>query len=262
MTALEPVTALHAVLLVVGGFCAGVLNVVAGAGSALTLPVLMLSGLDLHAANATNRIAVAVQVVVGTTGFHRAGVRPWRAALGVLPASLLGGLVGAVAVSAMPTTVLHTSFGLLFIGLAVLMLRRPAWLVPTPESTVGEHSPWRPRTQAWFFAVGVYGGMFQAGVGIPLLLVAVRCLGLDTLAGNAAKIALTGAFTLMALLVFGASGQLDLPRGLLLAAGTTLGAMLGVRVAQRIDTAILRWVIIGALLVAAVRAFWVVTQGP
>jgi uncharacterized membrane protein YfcA len=38
--------------------------------------------------------------------------------------------------------------------------------------------------------------------------------------------------------------------------------MLGVRVAQRIDTAILRWVIIGALLVAAVRAFWVVTQGP
>jgi hypothetical protein len=50
----------------------------------------------------------------------RAGVRPWRTALTVSPASVLGGLVGAPAVSVMSTTVHHTRFGLRVVGLADL----------------------------------------------------------------------------------------------------------------------------------------------
>jgi hypothetical protein len=48
-------------------------------------------------------------------------IRARRAALGVLPASLLGGLVVALTVLAMSTTVLRWSVGFLFVGLAGLI---------------------------------------------------------------------------------------------------------------------------------------------
>ena len=44
------------IALVIGGFAAGLINVVAGNGSAITLPLLMWVGLDANAANATNRV--------------------------------------------------------------------------------------------------------------------------------------------------------------------------------------------------------------
>ena len=256
-----PVSALHAALLIAGGFGAGFVNVVAGAGSALTLPVLMLSGLDVHAANGTNRVAVLAQVVSGTTAFHRQGVRPWRATVAVMPPAVLGGVVGALSAAHLPATALHVGFGALFVALAALLAARPGWMQPTPAAERAA-VPAPLGTAALFFAVGVYGGLFQAGVGIPLLLVIVRALGLDLAQSNAAKTLLTGAFTLVALAVFGATGQIDLPRGALLALGTVGGAWLGARAASRIGAEALRRVIIAALLVAAARSAWVVAAPP
>lgn len=255
----SPVSALHAALLITGGFGAGFVNVVAGAGSALTLPVLMLSGLDVHAANGTNRVAVLAQVVSGTTSFHRQGVRPWQATLAVAPPAVLGGVVGALSAAHLPATALHVCFGALFIALAALLAARPGWLQPAPAAERAASSP-RLGVAALFFAVGAYGGLFQAGVGIPLLLVLVRALGLGLADANAAKTLLTGAFTVVALAVFGAAGQVDLTRGGLLALGTIGGAWLGARVAARIGAEALRRAIIAALLVAAARSAWVVTE--
>src|SRR6056300_937694 len=49
------------IALVIGGFAAGLINVVAGNGSAITLPLLMWVGLDANAANATNRVGALFQ---------------------------------------------------------------------------------------------------------------------------------------------------------------------------------------------------------
>src|SRR5688572_18378722 len=62
------------VLLIAAGFGAGFVNTVAGAGSLLTLPALIFSGLPADAANATNRVAVLVQNVVAIAAFRRNGV--------------------------------------------------------------------------------------------------------------------------------------------------------------------------------------------
>ncbi|MCK6573927.1 sulfite exporter TauE/SafE family protein [Myxococcota bacterium] len=242
------------VLLVASGFVAGFVNTVAGAGSALTLPALMFSGVDAAVANATNRVAVVVQTIGGTTAFHRRGVRPWRDCLSVVPALAAGGLAGAWAALRVSPGGLQVVFGGLFVVLAVLLLAKPRWLVP-PNPGPGETHPHArsPAAQLLFFATGVYGGFVQAGVGIPLLLLLVRFVGLDVVAGNAGKTVLTAVFTLVALLVFQGAGAIDWVRGAEVAVGSLLGSLVGVEAAIRLGVELIRRAVVVGLLLAAGR---------
>jgi len=244
---------MHA-LLVASGFFAGFINTVAGAGSALTLPVLMFSGVDAAVANATNRVAVVVQTVGGTMGFHQRGVRPWRDCLAVVPALTAGGLTGAWAALRISPFGLQGVFGGLFVVLAVLLLAKPRWLVPpTPEPGEARPHARTPLAQLLFFATGVYGGFVQAGVGIPLLLLLVRFVGLDLVAGNAAKTVLTVTFTVAALLVFQGAGAIDWVRGVEVAFGSLLGSLVGVEAAIRLGVEHIRRAVVIGLLLAAGR---------
>ncbi len=248
---------MHA-LLVGAGFLAGFVNTVAGAGSALTLPALMISGVDAAVANATNRVAVVVQTIAGTSAFHRRGVRPWRACLPVVPALAAGGLVGALLALRVSPAGLQVFFGGLFVVLAGLLLLKPRWLVP-PDVAAGDANPdpRGPAAQALFFATGVYGGFVQAGVGIPLLLLLVRFAGLNVVAGNAGKTVLTAVFTLVALLVFQGAGAVDWLRGAEVAAGSLLGSLVGVEAAIRLGVELIRRTVVVGLLLAAGRMFGV-----
>ncbi len=250
MPALADMPWLLDALLLLGGALAGFVNAIAGGGSALTLPLLMLTGMDAAVANGTNRVAVAVQAATATGTFHRKGVRPWRragrAALWALPGALIGALV-AVRVS---PAALEVLFGLLFLGLAVLMIRRPTWLVPDP-SEAREPTGWSGPA---LFGVGVYGGLLQAGVGIPLLVVMVRGLGLDLVRGNAAKAALVLIYTGLILAVFGAAGQVQWRAGAVLAAGGVLGSTLGARAAVARGSDFIRKALFVALLLAGAKA--------
>lgn len=240
-------------LLLVGGAVAGFVNAIAGGGSALTVPLLMLTGLDAAVANGTNRLAVAVQATASSATFHRKGIRPWpsvgRAALFALPGAVLGAAV-AVRVSA---DALEVLFGLLFLVLAALLVRRPTWLVPRPAG--GQAAPTSTRWSGpALFAVGVYGGLLQAGVGIPLLVVLVRGLGLDLVRGNAAKAALVLVYTALILLVFGAAGQIEWRAGAVLAAGGLVGSVLGARAAIERGADFIRKALFVALLLAGAKA--------
>jgi uncharacterized membrane protein YfcA len=58
-------------LLFVVGVVAGILNVMAGGGSAITLPMLIFLGLDSPLANGTNRLAVFIQCIATIISFRR-----------------------------------------------------------------------------------------------------------------------------------------------------------------------------------------------
>ena len=72
-----------------------------------------------------------------------------------------------------------SAFGILFVVLALMMVARPSWLVPQlPPGAEARPAPlW---AIALLSAMGVYGGMFQAGVGIPMLLVLVQALRVES----------------------------------------------------------------------------------
>lgn len=238
-------------LLLLGGAGAGFINAVAGGGSALTLPLLMLIGLDASVANGTNRVAVGVQAVVASTTFHRSGVRPHRAvaqaAWFVLPAAIIGALLAVH----IPPMALENLFGGVFLLLAVVMFARPKWLVPDPDAV--QQAPGIGGRVA-LVGVGLYGGLFQAGVGIPLLVVLVRALRLDLVRGNAAKTLLVLVYTCVILGIFGFSGQIDWRSGGVLAAGGVAGSIIGARAAIHRGAPFIRRLVMVALVLAGSRA--------
>ena len=77
-------------LLVGVGLIAGILNILAGGGSLLTLPVLIFIGLPSATANGTNRVAIFFQNIFAMAGFRRRGVFPVKLALICMVPALVG----------------------------------------------------------------------------------------------------------------------------------------------------------------------------
>lgn len=243
-----------ALLLSGTGLLAGFINVLAAGGSFLTLPALMLFGIPADIANATNRVGVLLQCVEGIRGFRRLGQLPTAAIVPTLVPCISGALLGSLLASYLPTSVLEPVILATLISMAAIMVLRPEFVQP-PAGTP-PLSPWRsPGGFFGLFAAGVYGGFIQAGVGF--LLLAALCGGLryDLVRGNALKIAATGVFTIVALAVFIARGQVLWIPGLLLAAGSVVGTRLAVRFAVSVPQRVLRWFLL-LTVVAVCLAVW------
>ena len=90
---------LEALVILVGGFVAGVINAMAGGGSLLTVPLLSLAGLGGTVANGTNRVAVLVQSASSAWGYARKGVGARGRTLLVLGPAAVGALVGSIVAS-------------------------------------------------------------------------------------------------------------------------------------------------------------------
>jgi len=90
------ITLSSVLLLGITGFFAGGINTVAGGGSNLALPALMVLGLPADIANAPNRVAVTMQGLVGLAGYdkHETLVRP--AVIPSLIPTVLGGVGGSM----------------------------------------------------------------------------------------------------------------------------------------------------------------------
>lgn len=238
--------------LALGGAVAGLVNAIAGGGSALTFPLLLTAGLDAQVANGTNRLGILVQSASAVFAFHKQDVQPWKLAATALWPALLGAALGAAVASLVPPLALERLFGVVFLGLAIMMILRPSSVVPEPNPDIPPHPP-TTRGNFALFGVGVYGGIFQAGVGIPLLLIVVHTLSVDLVRGNAIKLFLVFFYTGLALLIFAWQGQVDWHRGTTLAVGGIFGSMIGARMTVRGGATLIKRVVLVALLAAAAR---------
>lgn len=242
---------LHGSLLV-AGVGSGFINTMAGGGSMLTLPALMLLGLPADMANGTNRISVVSQSVSGVWGFHRSGNLD-RAGIGrVLAPTVLGAAAGAIAASQVPVHVLKYALLGTMMSMAAVMVVFPR--VITAPAGAELRLDRRLAAFAGFFAAGLYGGFVQAGVGFVLLSVLGGVLRYDVVRANALKLVCTLVFGLVSLAVFAAAGQVVWHLGLLLAVYTVIGSQLGVRFALRVRHGVIRWIIFAAVVATCVGA--------
>lgn len=236
------------------GVAAGFVNTLAGGGSLLTLPVLMLAGLPAHVANASNRVAVFLQGVAGTSAFDREGQLDRSASVALAAPTLVGSLAGAATAAYLPNDILKPVLLAAMISIALLLILRPAILAPKPG---GEAKTLREQPAAIpvLVAVGFYGGFAQAGVGIFLLAAFGGLLRYDLVRANALKLLVTTAFTGLALVVFIGAGQVEWVPGLALAVGMVLGARLAVRFAITTGHETLRKFVLGFAIVSCIAAW-------
>ncbi|HYC00131.1 MAG TPA: sulfite exporter TauE/SafE family protein [Candidatus Limnocylindrales bacterium] len=216
-------TTSQAVVLVGAGLVAGAVNTLAGGGSLLTVPILILAGLPASVANGTNRLGVLVQGAVSAAELGRRGAIDWAEAMRVLPPLVIGGAAGAVAVSHLADHTFERAFGLVMLLLLAPTLRPPR--AQPKERVLSRRAAWM-----WLLVVGAYGGAFQAGIGLLLMLVLARC-GYDLMRANGIKVAVVFIQTIFTLPVFVLAGQIAWLPGLLMSAGFAAGGSLGARAA-------------------------------
>ena len=234
------------VLLVAGGLAAGVVNTLAGGGSLLTVPLLVLAGVPGNVANGSNRVGILASNASATAAFHRLGVSGLSRTLPVLVPVAVGSLVGALLVVRLADETFERAFGVLMVPLLFLSLWPP--VLKSVEGRVWSG----PFTVLVFLAVGLYGGAFQAGIGL-LLMVALSRSGMDLVVANSVKVVVIMVVTVTALPLFIVGGRVDWGPAMVLAAGFAVGGALGARLTVTRGASLIRPVMVAAVVALAGR---------
>jgi len=240
---------LQTALLFATGALAGVINVLAGGGSMLSVPVLIFLGVDPITANGTNRVAIAVQNATAVYGFHRRDVSDFSMSLRLALAAVPGAALGALIASHMDTTNFQRVLSL------VLILSVIALFLPSPVAPESRQLPvWR-RVLAYpaLFGIGFYGGFIQIGVGFIFMAGLQRLLRLSLVQVNMHKVFIVLCYTLPALAVFLWRGQVNWILGIALAAGTATGAWAATHLAVRGGERWIRLVVGVAVVLMSVK---------
>jgi len=236
-------------LLIAAGCVAGFVNTLAGSGSAVTLPVLLFLGLPAHIANGTNRVAIVLQNVSGVWTFRQHGALDLRGALWLSVPAIVGSLLGAHVSLRLDEATLRQVIGaVMLLMLGVVLLRPSRWLHGAVER-MDARPTWKHLLV--FFAIGLYGGFIQVGVGIFMLAALVLGIGYDLVRANAVKVTVVLAFTSVALAVFMWNGRVQWREGLVLALGNMLGAWVGARFAVERGVEWVRRLLIAIVLFSA-----------
>ncbi len=245
-------TVLEAILVVLAGAGAGMINTVVGSGTLITFPVLLSVGYPPITANVANNVGLVPGSVSGVIGYRRELDGVWKRVARLAVASLLGGITGAVLLLTLPEAAFEAIVPVFIVIALVMIVFQPrigAWLATRRPPT--EHAG--PGLLAGVFVAGVYGGYFGAAQGILLLALLGLSLPDDLQRINAFKNVLAGIVNFVAAIVFVIAVDIAwLPAGLI-AIGAVAGAQLGARYGRRLSPTALRAVIVVVGITAIVR---------
>lgn len=217
---------LQIVILTGIGIVAGFLNVIAGGGSMLTVPTLLFMGIPAPVANGTNRIAILAQNIVAAFTFFRKGLSDFKLSLTLALCALPGAVIGAWYGVQLHGVWFNRVLALIMIAVMLAMRSNRTNVNHHPEKS----SPSQTRiitAHGLMFGVGLYGGFIQIGVGLLIMPILHRVLGLDLIRVNMHKVFIIGCFTLAALIVFSTQLELLWIAGVALAIGNSIGGWLG-----------------------------------
>lgn len=248
----------EAVLIVMAGFSAGVVNVVAGAGTLITFPALLAMGVPPVTANVSSSVGLIPGSLSGVWGFRRELRAHWRPTLRLALCSGIGAALGGWLLVVLPPTYFGVVVPYLLLVAAVLAAGQPligAWV---RSGGAGNARPTLLRRAVLPVAAlltGVYGGYFGAAQGVILLAV-LGILWAGTLVeANGVKNALVAVANGISAIVFVAVGAVDWRIAGLVGLGALLGGLVGARVSRWLPAVALRAVLVVVAVVAAVVLF-------
>ena len=244
-------TVTEIVVVVLAGVLAGFINTLSGGGSIITLSLLILLGFPANIANGTNRINIFFQTLSSVGSFARqkmfSSMKPFW--LGI-PATL-GSVAGAVVAVDVNQKVIEVAMAASMVIMTFFLFYKPdRWLKGKPDLLAGNLRWWH---FALFFAVGFYGGFIQVGIGYFLLMALVLAIGYDLVEANAVKNLIVFLYAIFALAVFVINGQVNYLYGLILSAGSIVGALIASYLAIKKGAPFIRAVISASVLLTLLQ---------
>lgn len=234
------VTPFFLVLLAAASFAAGVQNALAGGGSFLTFPALLLSGLDPRAANITSSVALFPgQVATGLIGRRHATGTPSLTFAALFVLSLIGGALGALLLLWTPTSMFTALVPWLVLFATVVF----AWGSFFRRTRADARPLGAIPAGAMQFAISIYGGYFGGGIGI-LMLAALTLSGLAIRNAGATKNVLAGVMNSSAVVIFLFSHEIAWRQVAVVAVAALLGGQIGAYALQRVNERLMRMCIV------------------
>ena len=209
-------------VLVVVGVIAGTINVLAGGGSMLSMPVMIFFGLPSTIANGTNRIAILAQNIVATWVNLKSGYRNFGLSFSLAMCTLPGAYFGAYWGATMNADYLNYILaGVMLVSLLLMQIETKEYRQQAIDR----------KSLIWGHLImpiiGFYGGFIQVGIGFILMPVLYRIMHLPLVEVNICKVFLVLFYTLVAIFVFQTHIEIMWQVGIALAAGNALGGYIG-----------------------------------
>lgn len=227
------------VVLFFAALWAGCQNALAGGGSFITLPALMLTGMDARAANITSTVALFPgQITAGLHGAKNASGASGLSLKALIGISFVGGILGALLLLLTPSN----TFAHMVPWLVLFATSMFAWGTFGPKRAEG------PRLNTWTagmmqFCIAIYGGYFGGGIGF-LMLAVLTAAGLAIRNAGATKNVLASVMNMAAVLIFALSPEVHWLQMGIACAGALIGGWSGAHMLNRVNEKLLRILII------------------
>jgi len=236
------------------GLFSGWLNVMAGGGSLLTVPVMLFMGIPAPVANGTNRIGIILQSIAAVSTFYKKGFAQFRLSASLAVAASVGAFAGAM-VGVQLTGVWFDRF-LAAVMIIVMILMATGIEKPNASQAGAEESKNLIVGHLCLVMAGFWGGMIQIGVGFILMPILHRVMGFDLVRVNMHKVFVVLVYTPIALAVFSAHVEILWQAGIALAVGMAIGGWFGAHTSVRHGKKWIKRVLFTVLLVFIAKLLW------
>ncbi|MDX2503017.1 MAG: sulfite exporter TauE/SafE family protein [Gammaproteobacteria bacterium] len=211
-------------LLMIVGIFAGWLNVMAGGGSLLTVPVMLFMDIPAPVANGTNRIAILAQNITAVYAFFRKGFSDIKLSLSLSMTASVGAVGGALLGVKLEGVWFNRILAAVMIVVIILMasgkkISQDFTYSQKPKNILLGH--------IFMIGAGFWGGLIQIGVGFVLMPILHKVMGFDLVRVNMYKVFIVLSYTIVALFIFASQLQLMWWAGLGLALGNSIGGWYG-----------------------------------
>ena len=246
----------HAILLFFAGALGGAMNAVAGGGSFVAFPALLLTGIAPIPANATHTLSLWVGTTASGGAYRNRLNLPLRLVLPLLTMSLVGGLAGALFLINTPASTFLRVIPWLMLG-ATLVFAFGRYPTSRRASCISHQPSNAAIAGASIFEllVAIYGGYFGGGKGI-LNLAMLATLGMtDINTMNALKVVLASVMTGVATVTYIATGSIVWPQAIVMILGAACGGYSAAHYAQKLPPVLVRAIVILTGLIMTIYLF-------
>lgn len=236
-------------MLFFAGALAGFIDALAGGGGLIALPALVLTGIPPLMALGTNKLQGCVGTATATAVMFRKQAVTWKEIQWLALSAFIGALIGTVAVQFIDSSILDKLIPIILFLIALYFLFAP---------NVGEQ-PRKPKSSIIVYrncvipAIGCYDGIFGPGTGSFFSLAGVALRGQSLIQATARAKVLNFSTNIAALTVYLVFGQVMFEAGLAMIFGQLLGAWVGAHSLFKINTRVLRTLIVSVCMAMLVR---------
>ncbi len=245
----------HLIFIALAGLYAGTQNTLAGGGSFVTFPTLLLAGLNPLQANITSTLALFPnQIFTAVAGRRMAGGVRGLSLTALFAISVLGGMVGAFLLLNTPVRIFSRLVP--WLVLFATLVFAVGSFGKKNENVASEGLP-APLVGVCQFLIGIYGGYFGGGIGF-LMLAALTVAGQQVKMAATTKNVLAMAMNASAVAIFLTSSQIVWDAALALAFGGIGGGFVGTWLMNRLPERLLRMLVVA---IGVVLTVWMFRRG-